>query len=337
VSKGKAPAFQFYVRDWLSDPQLRMCCFAVRGMWMDFLCYMWLAPEKGRLSGTVEGLARLIGATLQEMELFLTESMNYEFANVTCNGNVTNCNSEVTLCNRRMHRDHIDRENTRLRVQRHREKQDGNEEITPPSSSSSSSASTKVLIYTPEFEQFWDFYPKKVGKQGTFNAWKKKRPPIDKVMAALKWQIESKQWQEGFIPNPSTYLNQGRWEDEPEPDPPGQPQSSSPRDWNIDEHEKESQAEIQRDKDEVKKIRESIGDKGNGMICHRMSCVLTIKACLKRQKSMKGNQSWTDLSIKGRHMPEECRDCEQGRQVKVHPERFNDHDVRFIIEQRNAA
>ena len=97
MSKGKAPAFQFYVRDWLSDPQLRMCCFAVRGMWMDFLCYMWLAPEKGMLSGTVEGLARLIGATLQEMELFLIESMNYEFANVTCNGNVTNITLRTNL------------------------------------------------------------------------------------------------------------------------------------------------------------------------------------------------------------------------------------------------
>jgi len=142
----KAPAFQFYVRDWLSDPQLRMCCFAVRGMWIDFLCFMWEAPERGLLKGTISNLARLIGATESEMILFLQESMKYKFADVTCNGNVTDCNTEVTLCNRRMFRDQKEKENTRLRVRKYREKQNGNKKVTPPSSSSSSSSSTKVLL-----------------------------------------------------------------------------------------------------------------------------------------------------------------------------------------------
>ena len=146
--KGKAPAFQFYVRDWLSDPQLRQCCFAVRGMWIDFLCYMWEAPERGKLEGTVASLARLIGADLEEMHLFLFESMKYEFASVTCNGDVTNCNCEVTLINRRMHRDYQELVKTRKRVAEHRAKKaakvECNGEITPSSSSSSSSSCTKV-------------------------------------------------------------------------------------------------------------------------------------------------------------------------------------------------
>lgn len=71
------------------------------------------------------------------------------------------------------------------------------------------------IIYTPEFEQFWIAYPKKTGKDIAFKSWKKLRPRIDDVMFSLSWQKESKQWVEGFIPNPSTYLNQGRWKDEP--------------------------------------------------------------------------------------------------------------------------
>lgn len=69
-----------------------------------------------------------------------------------------------------------------------------------------------------DFEIFWQRYPKKVGKQAAITAWKKFKPRLDDVMFALSWQIESEQWtkQNGsFIPNPATYLNQGRWQDEP--------------------------------------------------------------------------------------------------------------------------
>lgn len=69
-----------------------------------------------------------------------------------------------------------------------------------------------------DFEIFWQRYPKKVGKQAAISAWKKFKPRIDDVMFALSWQIESDQWtkQGGqFIPNPATYINQGRWQDQP--------------------------------------------------------------------------------------------------------------------------
>ena len=137
---GKAPAFQFYVRDWLSDPQLRQCSFVVRGMWIDFLCYMWEAPEKGVLRGTISSLSRLIGAAPEEMKTFMAECLKYQFASVTCNGDVTNCNSEVTLINRRMVREEKTRNDTKLRVRKHRSNVKGNDDVTPPSSSSSSSS-----------------------------------------------------------------------------------------------------------------------------------------------------------------------------------------------------
>ena len=74
---------------------------------------------------------------------------------------------------------------------------------------------TKVL--DTYFEDFWYFYPKKVGKDAAIKAWNKVKPDILLVSDALKWQKESKQWQaeDGkYIPNPATYLNQGRWKDE---------------------------------------------------------------------------------------------------------------------------
>lgn len=70
------------------------------------------------------------------------------------------------------------------------------------------------------FDLFWLNYPKKVGKDGAKKAWKKVRRPaevIEKLKVILPIQIESEQWQKNngqFIPNPATYINQGRWEDE---------------------------------------------------------------------------------------------------------------------------
>ncbi len=69
--------------------------------------------------------------------------------------------------------------------------------------------------YTEDFEVFWKAYPRKVGKQKCQAIWIKKKPPLDLCMQALQWQIKSDNWVSGFIPNPETYLNQGRWEDEP--------------------------------------------------------------------------------------------------------------------------
>ena len=68
-----------------------------------------------------------------------------------------------------------------------------------------------------DFEVFWAAYPKKVGKGYCEGIWKKKDlPAIEVILASLRKAIASDEWQKErgkFIPNPSTWLNQGRWED----------------------------------------------------------------------------------------------------------------------------
>jgi len=48
-SRTKAPAFQFYPADWLTDPSLRLCSAETRGVWIDLLCFMFLSSEPGYL------------------------------------------------------------------------------------------------------------------------------------------------------------------------------------------------------------------------------------------------------------------------------------------------
>ncbi len=136
---GKAPAFQFYVRDWLSDPELQMTSSSTRGIWVNALCYMWESRERGKLEGTVEELAKLLNSTNGDFDQFLKDIESHKF------GDVRICNKNVTLINRRMYREQKERDNTRLRVSRLRSNIKCNADVTPPSSSSSSSSKKESI------------------------------------------------------------------------------------------------------------------------------------------------------------------------------------------------
>ena len=66
--------------------------------------------------------------------------------------------------------------------------------------------------------KFYESYPKKVGKQSCLNWFKRKKPNqelVDKMISKVNEYKQTKQWQnKQYIPNPLTWLNQGRWEDE---------------------------------------------------------------------------------------------------------------------------
>jgi hypothetical protein len=69
-----------------------------------------------------------------------------------------------------------------------------------------------------EFELFWLAYPRKVGKLLARKTYQKLKPPLEDVLKALEWQKRSDQWKKdfgAFIPHPTTWLSQGRWDDEP--------------------------------------------------------------------------------------------------------------------------
>lgn len=68
-----------------------------------------------------------------------------------------------------------------------------------------------------EFEIFWSAYPTKVGKQPARKAFDKVKVPVETLVAAIERQKCSSQWSKDggqYIPNPATWLNQCRWEDE---------------------------------------------------------------------------------------------------------------------------
>lgn len=73
-----------------------------------------------------------------------------------------------------------------------------------------------------KFARFWSEYPRKVGKGKCELLWRKIKVSevlLERILGALAAQKRSVQWQRKngeFIPYPSTWLAQKRWEDEPD-------------------------------------------------------------------------------------------------------------------------
>lgn len=75
------------------------------------------------------------------------------------------------------------------------------------------------------FDDFWNEYPKKVGKRKTKEAWQRRKfenkriddetTLADVIIEDVKDRKENDQkWIDGYVPNPLTYINGDRWEDD---------------------------------------------------------------------------------------------------------------------------
>ena len=77
-------------------------------------------------------------------------------------------------------------------------------------------------VHDDGFDAFWSAYPRKAAKSAAAKSWAKLKasPDLqDAVMAGLDRAKASRQWAKdggAFIPHASTWLNQRRWEDEPD-------------------------------------------------------------------------------------------------------------------------
>ena len=71
--------------------------------------------------------------------------------------------------------------------------------------------------------EFWEAYPSRVGKRAALKSWRKLRPSAAlrvKILTAVAAAKKSEKWTKDrgqYIPNPATWLNQGRWDDEVAP------------------------------------------------------------------------------------------------------------------------
>ncbi len=130
----KAPAMQFYVKDWKADTD--GLSVAAKGAWIQCIATLHLSQKRGVERRSLAAWARVFGCTPEEADTLL-----HEIKASGC-GHVTFRNGDVTVLSRRIDRERKAKEANRMRVSRHRAKRGSNENVTSPSSSASASAIT---------------------------------------------------------------------------------------------------------------------------------------------------------------------------------------------------
>lgn len=230
----KAPAFQFYPNDWSRD--LEEHPLEIEGAWIRICCKLWWSETRGTMTKTLDQWARILREKNKKTEKIL----QYFFKNGIADGSYLD-NQNIIITSRRMVRDfeisQLRREVGKLGgnpgLKKINENLDNQNESKSASLLLQSSSSTSLnnnkppivplkrgTTYTDDFLNFWKAYPKKVGKGAAWKSWKAKtgtRPALAELVNAIVRQSQSDQWQRDngqYIPNPATWLNQERWEDE---------------------------------------------------------------------------------------------------------------------------
>ena len=227
--------------DWIADT--RCLSPVAKGCWIDTLAYMAMATRKGQLTYPLSTFARTWGVTEDVAQNVVSEILTLGVAD----GNADD-NASITLISRCMIREAKQRFLTAKRQRQWYQKHAGddvrrepNSDLTSPPASirraeqkqnrteaeQNREENTPIVPKTPapaaldSFSEFWKEYPKRTGKKAARRSWHKAKdkPPLPEILAAIRKQAASDQWKKDggqYIPNPATWLNQGRWADEPQ-------------------------------------------------------------------------------------------------------------------------
>jgi hypothetical protein len=217
----KLPFFQFYPADYKRDT----CALslAAKGGWTDVMCMLHGAQNRGTLTLPLIGWARVMGASVDQADTVISELDVMHIADVKREGN-----GDVTISSRRMLREHITKEQTRLRVERHRRNTAcngiGNDDVTDKKAETRRQKTEEekktrapeapllvpVGLNTPEFLAAWADWkkhrseiraPLKPTSEKTMLE-QMERMGVSRAIAAIKWTV-FKGWRGLREPDPS--------------------------------------------------------------------------------------------------------------------------------------
>lgn len=219
---------------WLSDPEVRIV----------FITMLAMAGRGGMVEATAPGIARRANLSLETVRAALSEleAPDPDSRTLADDGRrVRRVDGGYQITNYEKYRQ---KDHTRTeRQRRHREKQKSRDDsdldscngvtgvterrdVTTHSASASASSSesgspddesSSSNQTTHRFEDWWAIYPAKRKKKEAREVWKRKNldTRADELIADVqRREAEDRQWLEGYIPHPTTYLRGERWEDE---------------------------------------------------------------------------------------------------------------------------
>ena len=226
----KSPAVLFYTSDFISGTAFMN--FKQRGMYITLLC---LQHQQGHLRE--EDMIELCGGrdekvfkkfVQDEKGLFYNERMEKEAQKrkIFTESRLKNLRSDLTSPHTECHMDnhmenHMENENINISESNNLivlSKGISTNLENPPNDRKNDGKIPSLM--EERFNRFWKAYPRKVAKGYAFECFKKLKPSealTQKMLTAIEEQKKSAEWLKNsgeYIPNPSTWLNQGRWEDE---------------------------------------------------------------------------------------------------------------------------
>lgn len=81
-TKGKAPAFQFYPADWLSDEKLMGAELSSQAIWIKLLCMMWKDDQNHEIKKRPKHLMNALGCSEAELEQFVDDAYDLGFCDI---------------------------------------------------------------------------------------------------------------------------------------------------------------------------------------------------------------------------------------------------------------
>jgi uncharacterized protein YdaU (DUF1376 family) len=223
----KAPYFPFFVNNWLGSARIAVMTPAEEGAYLRLLCYAW-QDDKCSLPSDDASLAMLsrLGEAWNNGSGVKIKACFEEHDGRLYNEKLLELRHEADSLREKKRQGGVKGMLSRYGNKDITHLQDSyNPTPTPTPTPTDTPRATptpriKEDIYTSEFIQFWEAYPRKSGKKAAFTAWQKAKdkPDMDAILKAIESQKRSEQWQKDngqFIPMPATWLNQGRWDDKP--------------------------------------------------------------------------------------------------------------------------
>ncbi|QKY78996.1 hypothetical protein Jinkies_48 [Arthrobacter phage Jinkies] len=90
------------------------------------------------------------------------------------------------------------------------------EKTSSPATPDDAEPDPKPVMYSRAFEAFWDAYPRKVGKKAASSAFDKARKAasLQTICEGAARYRDDPNREDAFTAHPTTWLNEGRWDDE---------------------------------------------------------------------------------------------------------------------------
>ncbi|WP_245496230.1 hypothetical protein [Rhizobium leguminosarum] len=224
-----APWLKFFPSDWRADPSLRMCSIAARGLWIEMLCVMHEATPRGTLRVNGKPVSDKQMAILAGCSNITTLLQELEEAGVFSR------EPDGTIFSRRMMRDVEKAEQDKANGRKGgnptlkagvNPRLNGDDKAQKPEARSQSSLRSEDAR-EPDFDQFWEVYPNKVGEPAARKAFSKAmgRATVDEIIVGAREyaaKTDDRQWC-----NPAKWLSEDRWKDQPAK-PPDKPPAPGP-------------------------------------------------------------------------------------------------------------